>query len=119
MADRRSMSITITGTPNMSGARETDEQIGAAMRKLMGNMKRRAIRLVPKKSRALMRSIDYDLVSEGGEWIGTLYAGTDVEGTDAYALIIEKGNSQRAAQPYLRPALMQTRAVDMTQGGGS
>lgn len=110
-----SVNITIDASADPRGVAAIDEQIELGMRRLMANMQRRAVRLVPKKSRDLMRSIGTEVVREGSQIVGILFAGGGDKDVD-YALFVERGTSRMRAQPYLRPALAQTRSVDLTAG---
>lgn len=76
----------------------------------------RAQRLVPTDTFALHDSIDTETTIRGG------IVRTEVGAGDAevdYALFVEQGTSRAPAQPYLRPAMLQTRSSDLNFAGGS
>jgi HK97 gp10 family phage protein len=85
------------------------EQLEPRMRNLGNAIGRRAQRLVPKRTFALHDSISVDTTRSGARIVTTVRAG----GRRApYWEYVEKGTSRMRAQPYLRPALLQTRSAD-------
>lgn len=81
---------------------------------------RRARRLVPKLSWSLHDTIRSaaKVVSPGKVRV-TVKAGGNVNGRLVdYATHVERGTSKMRAQPYLRPAVMQTRERDLTDTRG-
>ena len=91
---------------------------------LMGNLGnaigRRARRLVPKRSWALHDTIRVATAVTGpGRVTTTVTAGGMVNGVDVdYAVHVEQGTSKQRAQPYLRPAMLQSKARDLTDERG-
>lgn len=91
------------------------EQIETAMRNLGSNVARRMQRLVPKRTWAL-----HDTISVGTERNGARVktqvgaGGGDVD----YELMVERGTSKMRAQPFMRPALAQTRNGDLKSNAG-
>lgn len=81
---------------------------------------RRGRRLVPKRSWALHDTIRSGAkITAPGKAVVTVTAGGNVNGIDVdYAAHVERGTSKMRAQPYLRPALMQSRDRDMTDTRG-
>jgi HK97 gp10 family phage protein len=74
----------------------------------------RAQRLVPKRTWALHDTISTKTTVNGAKVTTIVGAGSaEVD----YALHVERGTSRAAAQPYLRPALAQTRASDLLYSG--
>lgn len=84
-------------------------QIRPKFNNLMNAMGRRAQRIVPKRTWSLHDTISVDVQQQGTKLIGTLGAGG---GRVNYALFVERGTSRMTAQPYLRPALLQSTASD-------
>lgn len=81
---------------------------------------RRARRLVPKRTWRLHDTIrtDAEVVMPGKVRV-TVKAGGMVNGVLVdYAGHVERGTSRMRAQPYLRPALMQSKAADLTDERG-
>jgi HK97 gp10 family phage protein len=93
---------------------ELNRQIKPKFTNLMNAMGRRAQRLVPKRTWALHDTIRTDVTERGSTLIGTLTAGG---GLVDYATFVERGTSRMAAQPYLRPALLQTTGSDFNANG--
>jgi hypothetical protein len=111
-------------------AGEVADLIEPAMRRLLSAMHRRAQRVVPKRTFNLHDTLETDLEVEGSRVVGTLAAGGKTAAAPRgaeYALFIEQGTSRMKAQPYLRPALLQSRSADLNfegqperpRGGGS
>lgn len=81
---------------------------------------RRGRRLVPKRSWALHDTIrSAAKLVKPGKVIVTVTAGGNVNGKLVdYAAHVERGTSKQRAQPYLRPAVMQSRDRDLTDPRG-
>lgn len=98
-------------------ADDLGRQIEPRVNNLMGNMANRMRRLVPKASWRLHDTIERQPAkSAGGVVTGSVtFGGKTVRGKLVnYHLMVERGTSKMAAQPYARPALYQTRARDLT-----
>jgi len=97
-------------------ADEIAAQIEPAMKRLLNAMHRRAQRAVPKRTFNLHDTLETTVELRGSRIVGTLAAGGKTpaapKGAD-YALFVEQGTSRMSAQPYLRPALLQSRNVDL------
>lgn len=93
---------------------ELGRQIEPKMRAMGGAMGVRAQRLVPKRSFALNDTIGTDTVRRGARVTTSVFAGSDEVD---YALHVERGTSRAAAQPYLRPAMLQVTAADFRYSG--
>lgn len=81
---------------------------------------RRARRLVPKRTWRLHDTIrsDAKIIAPAKVRI-TVTAGGMVNGALVdYATHVERGTSKQRAQPYLRPAVMQSRERDLTDSRG-
>jgi HK97 gp10 family phage protein len=90
------------------------EQIEPSMRALGQAIGSRMQRLVPKRTWALHDTISVETVTSGAKVTTTVGAGSSDVG---YALFVERGTSRMRAQPYMRPALLQTRAGDLNYRG--
>jgi HK97 gp10 family phage protein len=91
-------------------ADELGSQIEPKMRNLGNAIGARAQRLVPKRTFALHDSIRSETSRAGATVTTTVSAGGgDVD----YALFVERGTSRMGAQPYLRPAFLQSKASDL------
>lgn len=71
-------------------------------------------RLVPKRTWALHDTIDSKVEQHGAKVTLNVTAGG---GAVDYAMHVERGTSRMAAQPYMRPALAQSRAGDLDYSG--
>lgn len=81
-----------------------------SMTNLGGAIAARAQRIVPKRTWALHDSITTKTERRGPKVVTEVGAGGgDVD----YALYVERGTSRQRAQPYLRPALLQSVATDL------
>lgn len=109
------MRVTKVAAPSLLN----DDLLGAG-RNLGNAIGRRARRLVPKRSWALHDTIRTDAeVVKPGKVRVTVTAGGAPNGTLVdYAAHVERGTSRMRAQPYLRPALMQSRDRDLTDERG-
>lgn len=96
-------------------ADELGTQIEPKMQALGQAIGARAQRLVPKRTFALHDSIGTETRRSGATVTTTVGAGG---GDVNYALYVERGTSKMAAQPYLRPALLQSTNGDLTYTGG-
>lgn len=94
---------------------ELGSQIEERMKRLGNAMGVRAQRIVPKKTWALHDTIGTETSRDGARVQTRVFAGgvNDVD----YALAVERGTRNMAAQPYLRPALMQTKPADFRYSG--
>jgi HK97 gp10 family phage protein len=94
---------------------ELGEQIEPKMRNLGNAIAGRMQRLVPKRTWAL-----HDTIVAGTERNGAKVR-TEVGAGDSrvdYEMHVERGTSRQKAQPYMRPALLQSRASDLNFAGG-
>lgn len=106
------MRLVITKTTD---GEEIARQIVPHMEALGQAIGARAQRLVPKRTYALHDTITAETKQFGGKVTTAVSAGGgDVD----YALFVERGTSRMAAQPYLRPAFLQSRASDLNYSGG-
>lgn len=71
-------------------------------------------RLVPKRTWALHDTIATATERRGAKVTTTISAGSD---SVEYAMYVERGTSKMRAQPFMRPALAQTRAGDLDYSG--
>ena len=91
-------------------------QIEEKMRRLGGAIGVRAQRIVPKRTWALHDSIVTETERFGARVVTTVGAGDE---RVKYAMAVEQGTSRAAAQPYLRPAMLQVTGADLRyQGSG-
>ena len=96
-----------------------DDEVGRQLLPKMTNLgnaiARRMQRLVPKRTWALHDTIDTETEQEGAT-VSTVvgFGGGSVN----YGLHVERGTSKAPAQPFARPALLQSRAADLTTAGG-
>lgn len=79
------------------------------MTNLGNGIARRAQRVVPKRTWALHDTIDAQTEIVGDSVVTTVGAG---DGEVDYALFVEEGTSRMGAQPYLRPAMLQSNSGD-------
>ena len=79
------------------------EAIGASMQ-----------RLVPKRSWALHDTIGAETERNGSKVTTTVGFGSDEVD---YGMYVERGTSRQAAQPFARPALLQSKAGDLNYSG--
>lgn len=101
-----SATFTITRTASPS---ELATELLEPMRNLGQGIGKRAQRIVPKDTWALHDSINTTTEIVGDKIVTTVGAGGgDVD----YAMYVEYGTSRSRAQPYLRPALLQSNAGD-------
>jgi HK97 gp10 family phage protein len=110
-----SLRITKVAAPGVLN----DDLLGAGVN--LGNaIGRRARRLVPKLTWRLHDTIRSDAkVIAPGKVRATVTAGGMVNGVLVdYAALVERGTSKMRAQPYLRPAAMQSRERDLTDSRG-
>lgn len=97
-------------------AGELAEDLAPAMRRLTNAMHRRAQRLVPKRTWTLHDTLTSDVEVDGSVVRGIVGVGgaTDAapDGAD-YWDYVESGTSRQRAQPYMRPALLQSKSADL------
>lgn len=91
------------------------KQIEPKMRNLGNSVARRMQRVVPKRTWALHDTVVTETERTGSKVKTTVGAGND---KIKYALAVERGTSRAAAQPYMRPALLQSRAGDLINDAG-
>lgn len=108
MPDSARIVITRVIAPN-----ELGEQIEPKMRNLGNAIGRRMQRLVPKKTWALHDTIEVATDRDGAKV--TTQIGVGSEEVD-YWDYVERGTSRQKAQPYMRPAMLQSRAGDFLNG---
>lgn len=105
------MRLVIT---KLTSGEEVARQVVPHMEALGQAIGARAQRIVPKRTYALNDSIATETKRTGAKVTTRVTAGGgDVD----YALYVERGTSIMAAQPYLRPALLQSRAADLNYSG--
>lgn len=81
------------------------------MQNLGNAITRRAQRLVPKRTWALHDSIATTTEVFGERIVTTVSMGT------GYGMHVEKGTSRQVAQPFMRPALLQSKSRDLDFAG--
>lgn len=75
-------------------------------------------RLVPKRTWALHDTVSHQTERRGSKVITTVGAGGRVQGVLVdYELNVERGTSRMAAQPFMRPAMLQSKAGDLNYRG--
>lgn len=98
------------------GAGELADEIAPAMRRLTNAMHRRAQRLVPKRTWRLHDTLTSDVEVDGSKVRGIVGVGGPTgaapDGAD-YWDYVEHGTSRQRAQPYMRPALLQSKSADL------
>jgi len=94
--------------------REVAKAIEPQMRNLGNAIGRRMQRLVPKRTWALHDTIVVGTQRKGS--VVTTEIGVGSDDVD-YWEYVERGTSQQKAQPYMRPALLQSRQGDLLNGG--
>lgn len=82
------------------------------MQNLGNAITRRAQRLVPKHTWRLHDSISTSTVAYAERVVTTVSMGT------GYGMHVEKGTSRQKAQPFMRPALLQSKTRDLNDTGG-
>lgn len=95
---------------------ELAEQVVPKMRNLINAVHRRAALVVPKRTWNLHDTLTTGVEVEGSRVVATLGVGgpTDAAPDGArYWDHVERGTSRAAAQPYMRPALMQSKGGDL------
>ncbi len=93
---------------------ELTRQIEPKMQALGQAVGSRMQRLVPKRSWALHDTIDVDTETKGSRVVTTIGFGSD---DVDYGLHVERGTSRMRAQPFARPALLQSKAGDLDYSG--
>lgn len=109
MASTATIRITRVVAPG-----ELARQIEPKMRNLGNAIGRRMQRLVPKRSWTLHDSIGTETERTAGLITTTVSAGSEEA---FYWDMVERGTSKQAAQPYMRPALLQSRQADLNYTG--
>ena len=92
-------------------------QLEPPMNALGNALARRMQRLVPKRTWNLHDTIkNYGVERSSASVMVTVgFGGIAPSGVDVdYGLYVERGTSKMSAQPFARPALLQTRPSDMT-----
>lgn len=93
---------------------ELGKQVEPHMRNLGNAIGTRMQRLVPKRSWALHDTIETGTERVGAKVVTEVGAGGgDVD----YETHVERGTSKQKAQPYMRPALLQSKASDLNFTG--
>lgn len=108
------MKTRLVITKTMSSP-ELARQIEPAVGSLMQAIARRMQRLVPKRTYNLHDTIAADTTVVGSKVIGE--AGVGGNGEAPYWRAVEQGTSKQRAQPYLKPALLQSKSSEL--GGSS
>jgi HK97 gp10 family phage protein len=91
-----------------SAQRVVDETIDQTLDRLGKRVKDNARRIVPIKTGDLQRSI----IAQRAD--GVLQVGVDVDIAGVnYGPHVEQGTSKAAAQPFLRPAVLQTKGLTL------
>jgi hypothetical protein len=96
--------------------RDLADELQPAMRRLANAMHGRAQLTVPKDTWTLHDTLESDVSVRHGLIVATLAAGGPTGAAPdgaPYALHVEGGTSRMRAQPYLRPALLQTTSADL------
>jgi len=97
-----------------------DDVLGRQLEPKMANLgqaiARRMQRLVPKKTWNLHDTIAADTERTGAKV--TLQVGVGGAGEADYWEHVERGTSNQTAQPYMRPALLQSTGRDLLGKGG-
>lgn len=94
---------------------ELGRQIEPHMVNLGNAIAKRMQRAVPKRSWALHDTIVVGTERDGAKVVTEVGVGSeDVDYWDD----VERGTSKARAQPYMRPALLQSRASDLNFSGG-
>ena len=101
--------ITRAVDPGALGA-----QIETHMAKLGQAIGDRMQRVVPKRTWALHDTVNAETERKGSRIVTTVGFGS--ESVD-YGLMVERGTSQMRAQPFARPALLQSKAGDLDYSG--
>lgn len=96
-------------------ADELGRQIEPHMVNLGNAIAKRMQRLVPKRTWALHDTIVAGTERKGGRIVTEVGAGS---GRVKYEMHVERGTSIAPAQPYMRPALLQSKAADLNFKGG-
>ncbi len=91
------------------------DQAEPKMRALGNNVARRMQRVVPKRTWALHDSIKVEQRRSGSKLIVNVVVGEDAYYWD----LVERGTSRAPAQPFMRPAFLQSNAGDFRVDPGS
>jgi len=90
---------------------ELGKQLEPKMANLGQAIARRMQRLVPKRTWNLHDTIAADTERDGA--VVTLQVGVGGNGEADYWEYVERGTSRQKAQPYMRPALLQSTGRDL------
>lgn len=93
---------------------ELAEQYEPKMQNLGQAIGSRMQRLVPKRTFALHDTISAETKRDGSKVTTTVGFGS---GQVDYGMYVERGTSKMAAQPFARPAFMQTTGKDLSYSG--
>lgn len=83
-----------------------DETVDQTLDRLGKRVRENARRIVPIRSGDLRKSI----IAQQADGVLQVGVDVDVAGVD-YGPFVEQGTSKAAAQPFLRPAVLQTRGL--------
>lgn len=91
------------------------KQMAPHMERLGSAIGARMQRLVPKRSWALHDTVSTETEVSGASVTTSIgFGSSDVD----YGLVVERGSSKQMAQPFARPALLQSKAGDLNYSGG-
>lgn len=97
-------------------AGELADDLAPAMRRLTNALHRRAQRLVPKRTWNLHDTLTSGVEVDGSKVRGIVGVGGPTDAAPdgaAYWDYVETGTSRMRAQPYLRPAMLQSKSADL------
>lgn len=108
------MASTRIRITKITGGDDIARDLEPKMRNLGNAIGRRAQRLVPKRTWQLHDTIVTGTERRGAKVVTEVGVGGPANGKRAdYWNNVERGTSRMKAQPYLRPALLQSRAADL------
>lgn len=97
---------------------EIAKQLEPHMRNLGNAIGTRMQRLVPKETWALHDTITTGTERKGAVVTTEVGAGGNVNGVEVdYETMVERGTSRQRAQPYMRPAMLQSKSADLNFAG--
>jgi hypothetical protein len=113
------MSETFIRITRVIAPGEFANEIKPPMQRLGNAIGRRAQRVVPKRSWRLHDSIGTSTEVVDGKVITHVYeGGREIRGKQVnYGLNVERGTSRMMAQPFMRPALYQSKTGDLNFTG--